>query len=196
MNMRKTIVAVALFALAGETWAAQVNSRGVPNAPIQIEVYSDYQCPACKLLYDRTLRPLISEYVDRGKVYLVHREFPLPMHAHALEAASYACAANRVGKYEQVCEVLFQKQQSWATDGKVEQTAASVLTPAEAKKVRALAKDPTVIAEVQEDIQAGRNAKVDSTPTMILTHRAKQYRIPTAAGYDILRRFLDQLLAN
>ena len=64
------------------------------------------------------------------------------------------------------------------------------------KKVRALVKDPSVLAEVQQDLQSGRNAKVDGTPTLILTHRQKQYRLPSAAGYYILRQFLDQLLAN
>jgi len=62
--------------------------------------------------------------------------------------------------------------------------------------VRALAKDPAIIAEVQQDIQAGRNANVSSTPTLILTHRSKQYRVPGGAGYEILRRFIDQLLSQ
>jgi hypothetical protein len=63
-------------------------------------------------------------------------------------------------------------------------------------QVRALANDPAVIAEVEQDIQAGRNANVSSTPTLILTHRSRQYRIPGGASYEVLRRFLDQLLAN
>jgi protein-disulfide isomerase len=160
-----------------------------------IEVYSDFQCPACKFLYEHTLVPLASDYVDKGKVYLVHHEYPLPIHAHAMEAACYACAASRVGKYEQVCDVLFRNQESWAASGKVDQTVCSVLTEAEAKKVRALARDPAIAAEVQQDIHAGRLAQINQTPTMILTHKGKQYRIP-AANYDILRRFIDQLLAN
>jgi predicted DsbA family dithiol-disulfide isomerase len=71
----------------------------------------------------------------------------------------------------------------------------SILTPGEAKKVRALVKDPAIAAEVQQDIQAGKTAQINQTPTMILTYRGKQYRIP-GANYDILRRFIDQLLAN
>jgi protein-disulfide isomerase len=113
-----------------------------------------------------------------------------------MEAACYACAAHRVGKYEQVCDVLFHQQQTWPATGKVSDVACSVLTPDEAKKVRVLAKDPTVVAEAQQDLQSGRNANVDSTPTLILTHRQKQYRLPSAAGYYILRQFLDQLLSN
>jgi protein-disulfide isomerase len=193
--MRKIIAGLALSLVALGAWAAQLRSRGVSTAPIVIDVYSDFQCPACKALYERTLGPLAYDYIDKGKVYLVHHEYPLPQHAHAMEAACYACAASRVGKYEQVCDVLFHQQDTWAANGKVDETVCSVLTPAEAKKVRALAKDPAIAAEVRQDIQAGQSAQINQTPTMILTFRAKQYRIP-GGNYDILRRFIDQLLAN
>jgi protein-disulfide isomerase len=193
--MRKIIAGFALSLVALAAWGSQMRSRGSASAPIVIDVYSDFQCPTCKIVYETMLSPLTREYVDKGKVYLVHHEYPLPYHAHAMEAACYACAASRVGKYEQVCDVLFHQQETWAANGKVDETVCSVLTAAEAKKVRALAKDPAITAEVQQDIQAGRTAQVNATPTMILTHRGKQYRLPIA-NYDILRRFIDQLLAN
>lgn len=193
--MRKIIAGFALSLVALVAWGSQMRSRGLASAPILIDVYSDFQCPTCKIVYETMLSPLNREYVDKGKVYLVHHEYPLPQHAHAMEAACYACAASRVGKYEQVCDVLFHQQETWAANGKVDETVCSVLTPAEAKKVRVLAKDPAIAAEVQQDIQAGRTAQVNATPTLILTHRGKQYRLPIA-NYDILRRFIDQLLAN
>ena len=195
--MRKTIAALVFFLVAAAAFAAQVRGRGASNAPILIEVYSDFQCPGCKGLYEKTLVPLTYDYVDKGKVYLIHHEYPIvALHPHAMEAACYACAANRVGKYEQACEALFRNQDAWAANGKVDETVCSVLNPVEAKKVRALAKAPEIIAEVEQDMQLGRNAKVDGTPTVILTHRMRQYRIPGGVSYDILRRFLDSLLAN
>jgi protein-disulfide isomerase len=194
--MRKTIAALVFLLAASGAWAAQ-RSRGMPNAPIMIEVYSDFQCPTCKALYEQTLVPLMFDYVDKGKVYLIHHEFPIVIkHPHAMEAACYACAANRVGKYERACEVLFHQQDIWAANGKVDETVCGVLTPAEAKKVRALAKAPEIVAEVEADMQMGRDAKVEGTPTLILTHRLKQYRIPGGVSYDMLRRFLDSLLTN
>jgi protein-disulfide isomerase len=193
--MRKIIAGSALLLVALAAWGSQMRSQGSASAPIVMDVYSDFQCPTCKIVHETILNQLVYDYVNKGKVYLVHHEYPLPYHAHAMEAACYACAASRVGKYDQVCDVLFHQQQTWAADGKVDETVCSVLTPAEAKKVRALAKDPAIAAEVRQDIQAGRTAQVNATPTMILTHRGKQYRLPIA-NYDILRRLIDQLLAN
>ncbi len=195
--MSRILAALALLLAALSAQTAPVKARGFANAPIVLEVYSDYECPHCKALYEKTLVPLMANYVDKGKVYLIHREFPIPtLHPHAVEAACYACAANRIGKYEQACEVLFRDQASWSASGKVGDTVCSILTPADAKKVRALAKDPSIVAEVQQDVQAGRMARIESTPTVFLTYRLKQYPIPGAVSYDILRRFIDQLLSN
>ncbi len=173
-----------------------VKSLGVFTAPITIEVFSDFQCPSCKMLYEQTLRPLTDDYVAKGKVYLVHRDFPLPMHAHAREAACYACAAGRIGKYEAACDILFRRQESWAADGKVGDTVCSVLSPSEAKQVRALANDPQVIASVDHDVTLGTAAGVKQTPTMMITYKNQRYPVTGAVNYDLLRRFLDQLLTK
>ena len=79
-------------------------SLGSKAAPIVMEVFSDYQCPACKTLYQDTLRPVIDNYVSAGKVYLIHRDMPLAAHKHAREAARYANAAARIGKFAKVEE--------------------------------------------------------------------------------------------
>ena len=62
-------------------------AQGVPTAPVTIEVFSDFQCPSCKNLYEEALKPLMADYVSKGKVYLIHRDFPLAMHPHARAAA-------------------------------------------------------------------------------------------------------------
>jgi protein-disulfide isomerase len=160
---------------------------GVPSAPVMVEVFSDYQCPACKTLY---------EYARPGKVYLIHRDFPLAGHAYSRQAAHLVCAAGRIGKYEQVAGALFARQTAWAASGKVEEAALGVLTSAEAAKVRALAKDPSIAAEVDKDVALGQAANINQTPTLILTHRLKQYPLTGAVNYSLLRRFIDELLAK
>lgn len=173
-----------------------VKSVGVFTAPISIEVFSDFQCPSCKTLYEGTLRPLEDDYVAKGKVYLLHHDFPLTMHAHAREAACYACAAGRLGKYEAACSVLFRQQNTWSVDGKVADTVCSVLSPSEAKLVRQLATDPQIAASVDHDIQLGRMAGVQQTPTMVITYKGQRYPVAGGVNYDLLRQVLDQLLSK
>lgn len=196
--MRNIFLAGGL--LAAILGAGEQNSSGPgktlgnAQAPIRVDLFSDYQCPACKVFYEQSLRPMINDYVNTGKVYLVHHEYPLPMHAHAREAANYACAAERVGKYEQVGDQLFRTQDTWVKDGNVANAACSILSADEAKKVRALATTPEIATEVDGDIRAGQAEKVNGTPTMIITKLVRRYPVTGPVSYEVLRRFLDSLL--
>ena len=191
--MRKVIAGSILLLAALCAWGSQMRSRGSSSAPIVIDVYSDFQCPACKMLHERTLNQLAYDYADKGKVYIVHHEFPLPMHAHAMEAACYACAASHVGKYEQVCDVLFRQQDTWANSGKVDETVCSVLTPTEQKKVLALSKEPAVPGEVESDVALGNSLGVNSTPTVFITKGMRRFPIPNPMNYQLLRSLIDGL---
>jgi protein-disulfide isomerase len=167
---------------------------GNNTAPIIMEVYSDYQCPHCKLFHDQILPSVIRDYVNAGKVYLIHRDFPLPTFKYSKEAALYAIAAARFNKYEQVGDALFQRQEYWGANGKVDEIVAGVLTPDEMKKARVLIKDPQINQELAHTVDMGHLAKVDSTPTVFLTHRLKVVKVPPNVSYPILKRVLDDYL--
>ena len=177
-------------------FSAPAKSLGDPNAPITIEVFSDFQCPACKTLYETTLQPLKQYFVFKGKVYLVHRDFPLPMHAYARDAACLACASEKIGKYEAVSTALFHQQQSWAATGKVADALTGVLTANELQKVQKLAKDPQTLAEIELDIALGKQKALTQTPTMIMAHKGKTYPVSGVISYSILEKFLNSLLAQ
>jgi protein-disulfide isomerase len=166
---------------------------GNPSAPVTIELFSDFQCPSCRALHMELLPALMRDYVIPGKAYLIYKEYPLPQHNHSREAAADACAAARVGKYEQVADALFVNQPSWANDGKVFETVSKALTPAEQKKVEALAKDPTILNEVQQDVQQGQLEQVNQTPTMLIMKGPKKYPIAGVPNYSLLRTILDGL---
>ena len=60
------------------------DERGVGSkgAPIVIEVFSDFQCHGCAEFYLQTLAHVIEDYCNKGLVYLIHREYPLPIPSH------------------------------------------------------------------------------------------------------------------
>jgi len=63
-----------------------------------METFSDFQCPSCKSLYVGTARQLNDNYISTGKIFSIHRDFPLPMHAYSRVAARYGRAAAQLGK--------------------------------------------------------------------------------------------------
>ena len=172
------------------------NTFGDPKAPLLIEVFSDFQCPACKVFHDDVLPQIMRDYVIPGKAYLIYRYFPLDGHQYGRTAAEFVCAAAQIGKYQQAADALFAHQEKWSVDGKVEQTVNDVLTATEQQKVKSLVKSAPVQAEINHDLEEGRGVPVQSTPGLLVTYRLKRYPVPGAGGlnYVFLKSFLDDLL--
>ncbi|MGP8243927.1 MAG: thioredoxin domain-containing protein [Bryobacteraceae bacterium] len=168
---------------------------GTPSAPVTLEIFSDFECPACKVFHENVLPELMRDYVIPGKVFVASFEFPLPMHQYSRQAADYAVAAARVGMYMPVADALFRGQQSWSVSGKVWAAVAGVLNPAQQKRVQALAEDPGVLAEIRNEIDIGHRVPVNETPTIVVIRGARN--IPITGGlirYQFLKQLLDDLI--
>lgn len=184
---------IAAQAPAGVADIDPHDATGSKNAPIVMEVFSDFQCPACKTLYLTTNRQVMDNYVSTGKVYFIHRDFPLPMHAHSQVAAQYSRAAAHLGKLEPVEKVLFDNQDKWEQTGDVDGTVAAVLTSAEMTKVRALVKGGTLKPLIDKDLALGRLYNVSQTPTTVFHAKGQTFPYSGVMSYEILKNFLDQL---
>jgi protein-disulfide isomerase len=57
---------------------AQVDgaSMGDPNAPVKIDVWEDFQCPACKTYSEGTEPQVIDAYVNTGMAYYTFHQYP------------------------------------------------------------------------------------------------------------------------
>lgn len=169
---------------------------GSKNAPVIMEIFSDFQCPACKTFFLTTNRQLMDNYVSSGKVYVIHRDFPLSMHAYSRVAARYARGAAQIGKFEAVEKVLFENQEKWEQNGDVDGTVAGVLSGAEMAKVRALVKGGTLDAAIDKDFSLGQMYRVNQTPTTVFHCKGQTYPYSGVMTYDILKTFLEQLLSQ
>ena len=168
-------------------------TAGNPSAPLTVQVFSDFECPGCKMFHERSLPQLQRDFVITGKVFLIYREFPLPIHAHSREAANYAVAAARLGLYQPVADALFRDQLAWSADGKVWDAVASALTLSQQKRVQAAVDSPAVMGEIQRDLDAARALAVSSTPTLVVSRGSRRYPVSGMLNYEILRSLLNDL---
>lgn len=192
-------VALAPLARAQSKAAAPmpVKALGSKSAPITLEVFSDFQCPACRDLYQNTLRQVIDNYVSSGKVYLVHRDMPLPIHKYSRQAARYANAAAQIGKFEKVADAIYASQHAWSVDGNVDAAVAAVLTPAEMHRVRRLVDSGKLDAAIDKDLSLGSMNQVRQTPSVFITHRGQTTPLaPGGVSYPFLKQYLDYLLSQ
>lgn len=83
---------------------------GSKDAPIRVVEFTDFQCPYCKAFH-ATLQETLKEYGD--KVLYVYKNYPLPIHAQAENAALAGECANEQGKFADYADNLFAKQDEW-----------------------------------------------------------------------------------
>lgn len=189
------VLSAAVLAGAGSPSAqsSTMRSVGPVTAAVRIDLFSDFECPACKALHEQTIKRVKEEFALKGRLRLVHHDFPLPQHKHARQAAILAAAADRLGKFDAVADALFLQQETWSKGGNVEAVVDSVLTPEERKKLREIAKDPAILANIERDVQLGQRMRVSSTPTMIITHDGKPNPVVGVVSYPVFSKYLNTI---
>src|SRR5689334_19277499 len=86
--------------------------RGETDAPVTLEEFADFQCPSCALTTMQSIRPMENNFGSRLRVVFWH--FPLPNHQHGRDAALAAEAAGRQGKFWEMHDLLYQRQNDWS----------------------------------------------------------------------------------
>jgi protein-disulfide isomerase len=162
-----------------------------------MEIFGDFQCPACRSFFEATVKQVIDEYVVPGKVYLVHRDFPLDIHPYARQAARLANAAAQFGQFEAIERALYDKQDEWAAKGNIEDVMATSFPPAQMKKIRdyEAAHITDINASIEHDRSLGMQRNVNQTPTVFVTSHGKTEALPGGGvDYKLLKNYFDYLL--
>jgi protein-disulfide isomerase len=169
---------------------------GSLNSPIRLEVFSDFQCPACRDLYLGTIRQLLQEYCSKDKVCVIYHEFPLAIHQYSREAARYSEAAARLGQQRllPVVDSLFTNQTQWAQDGSLESTVSKALSQDDFQKLKKIMQDSSINEAIDKEVQLGVQKEVKSTPTLFIYYIGKQQKVEGVVAYPVLKQFIDSIV--
>lgn len=158
---------------------------GGATAPVTIIEFSDYECPFCKKA-DVTVQEVMKTYGD--KVRLIHRDFPLPFHAHALPAAEAARCAEAQGKFWDYHSKLFasedlspEKLQALATEVGLDKKQFDECVAKEQFK-----------DAINKDIADGTEAGVTGTPAFFINGRM----LSGAQPFEKFKEVIDEELAR
>jgi protein-disulfide isomerase len=169
---------------------------GASNAPIQIEVFSDFQCSACRELYLGTIRQMLQEYASKDRICIIYHEFPLAGHRYSRNAAQYAEAAARLGNQRllSVMDALFMDQAKWSQDGNIEASISKAIPREDFIKLKKIMQSPAVNQAIESGMQLGVKRNIKSTPTMFINYTGKQQRVEGLVTYLVLKQFIDSIL--
>ena len=150
---------------SGET----VHVLGPDKAAVTIEEFGDFQCPPC----GRLSEPL-NELQKKYNLRLVYRNYPLPMHAHAKEAAYAAEAAAHQGKFWEMHDLLYKEQAVWSHSNDVRSlfNAYAGMLQLDLSRFRTDLDSNEVQQKVATDQRRGDTIGVKTTPTLFLNNEA------------------------
>jgi protein-disulfide isomerase len=174
--------------IAGKGLAKSVHVRGNPEAAVTLEEFGDFECPNCANLAT-FLDQLIKEYHPR--VRLIFRNFPLPMHQSARDAALAAEAAGLQDRYWEMHDMLFREQAVWssATDpGMLFDTYAETIG-LDLIRFRKDVKSDVVRKRLESDQDRAKSLGVKTAPALFVDKREMGPNDRTPEG---VRRLVDQ----
>ncbi len=167
--------------------------KGDPNnAKVVLIEYSDFQCPACARAYEY-FKDIEKEFPE-GVVF-IYRHFPLALiHRNAVSAARAAEAAAKQGHFEEMHNLLFEKQDEWHERVDVETLFADYAESLGMNREQFLVdyKSAAVKERVDRDSDDARMLGLSGTPTLFVNGKKAQLPRDKEALYESIRARLSR----
>jgi protein-disulfide isomerase len=176
---------------------ADDRTLGAADAPVTVEIWSDFQCPACRVFAEDTEPGIIADFVVPGTAKLVYRDAAFqgqrssnPNYDESVEAAAAARSAAEQGKFWQMHNWLFanwngENQGAFRAERLREIAGAAGLDLDEYDASMSTGDHQAAVrAETSEGVAAG----INSTPTIIVNGAP----FTGALSYDQLAQLITQ----
>lgn len=175
------------------------NFRGDSGARVAVIEYADFECPYCGEYERKTFPQILSDYIQTGKVKYFYRDLPLPMHSHAMPAARAARCAGEQGKYWEMHDSLFARQNALSSPALLDR--AQTLGLDTTKFTECQSRDKYT-ADIQKSASEAEKMGIDGTPTFFLGtidpggNVIIAKRLQGAAPFEVFKSSLDALLVS
>ncbi len=167
--------------------------RGNPQAKVTLVEYGDFQCPACKAAFP-LVKQLLDEYGDR--VRLVFRHFPIAaIHPNAFAGSRAAEAAGTQGKFFEMHDLLYERQDKWASSTSAQQLFRDYAGELglNLEQFNTAYSEGSTTDRINGDIELGKAAGATGTPTFILDGQKLE---PNPRSYEELKAKIEAALAQ
>jgi protein-disulfide isomerase len=162
------------------------DSWGNPGAAVTVIEFSDFQCPYCARA-TFTLNDVLREYGP--KVRRVFRNFPLPSHENAVDAAVAAECARLQKLFWPMHDLIFMHQDALDADNLKAYAQQAGLDVAQYEHCIT---EPAAGGAIKADRELGKQLGIDGTPTIFINGQ----RISGWMPPPLLRSYLEAELAR
>jgi protein-disulfide isomerase len=145
-------------------------ARGRADAPVTIEVYSDFLCSHCADFALDTERAIIAEFVEPGIARLVYKHFPVIAPLSALIAEASECAADQ-HRFWAFHDAVFARAARRGMTSPADIDAAARDARLDVNALDACRRSGQDRGRVEQDFRDGTNRGVEGTPTVFVNGR-------------------------
>jgi len=167
---------------------------GDPSAQITILEWGDYQCTFCHNFHQSTLNTLKHEFIEKGKVKLIFKDFPLNGPDSVLAAEATHCAQDQE-KYWQYHDELYKnwggENTGWVTRDSLDTFAKTVgidlvqfNTCLDVHKYK---------ERVNQMHDSGTELGIDATPYFLIFNNEKIIKIRGNQPLEVFLKSIDEL---
>lgn len=146
---------------------------GKVDAKVTVVEFGDFQCPYCGQAY-APVKNIVDKYSSNPNFNFIFRNFPLPQHPNAQEAAETAEAAGAQGKYWEMEGLLYEHQNDWS--GNINPTSNFVSYAQQlgldVNKFKTEVSTNAYVDNIDQDQADGNAWGVNSTPSFFVNGQA------------------------
>ncbi len=150
----------------------QANSAGDPQAPIKIEEFSDFQCPACASFFLNVEPEFIKTYVATGQVYFVYRSMGEWIGPESVAAAEAAYCAGDQERFWEMHDIIFANHTGENVGDYSDRrlTAFAETISLDMGEFNSCFDSGKYTDRVRQDFIDGQSAGLNATPSFVLSY--------------------------
>ncbi|MBD3361759.1 thioredoxin domain-containing protein [Candidatus Woesearchaeota archaeon] len=148
---------------------------GEEDAPIEMIVFDDFQCPFCARFEQQSFQDIKKEYIDTGKVKFIYMHFPLGFHSMAAPAAEASECAKDQGKFWEYHDLIFENQGSLNEANLIKWAEELEL---DMDKFNTCYESGKYTEQVQAEMQLGQSAGIKGTPSFLINGKLAVGALP------------------
>jgi protein-disulfide isomerase len=193
LNITKTIFLISLFLIIANCDQTK-QGKNDSNSIVVVKVFSSLTCPHCADFHGTIYKNLEKEYINIGKVKFEHHAFPLDLAALNAEKI-LQCKPDPQTNMNFLTEI-YKKQNKWTMSSDIKVINESIkkigkrFNLTEKQMNKCLANEDLEEKILNERIEAQKNYKVKSTPTVYLNKKKYEGK----RDYQSFKKAIDKLL--
>lgn len=161
---------------------------GSEDAPLTVVEFSDYACYWCQEFHGKVFKQFKEEFIDKGIVKFVYRDFPAKGDASIISALGANCAASQGD-----AETYFEFHDKIFETAALDRSSILEIAKGMSLNIEDFEKcldDPNSITEIKKDYDDAISLGVNGTPNFIVNG----YVIPGFLEFEAFKAELNKVL--